>query len=368
MTATEIARYRLINQQIAARRCKEPVEVVSSLGAMQAQDYLGTLWAIGLRLPAPTERDVERAIADRKIIRTWPLRGTLHFVAAADVHWLLELLGPRIISTANLRFEQYGLDSAALSRIRKVLVKALQGTQLTRVELYAVLERAKISVEGQRGYHILWRMGVDRTICFGARRGKQPTFTLLEEWVQAVRTLDQEAALAELAWRYFNSHGPATLRDFAWWSGLKMSDAKAGLAMVSSRLESLAVSDKIYWMNPETPSPESTASIAYLLPGFDEYLLGYRDRSAALDPAIVQKIQPGSNGIFSSTIVIDGKVVGTWKRELTKKAVTVSTNLFRAPSKREARALEEAIGWYCEYLGTTRGLKPSVRVRSSENG
>jgi len=170
---SEIARCRLVNQQIAATRCKEPADVVSSLGAMQAQDYLGTLWAIGLRLPAATERDVERAIADGKIIRTWPLR----FVAAADVYWILELLGPRIIATANLRFEKYGLDSGVLARIRKVLAKALEGAQLTRVELYAVLERAKISVQDQRGYHILWRMSVDGIICFGARRGKQPTST-----------------------------------------------------------------------------------------------------------------------------------------------------------------------------------------------
>jgi hypothetical protein len=328
---------------------------VASLGAMQAQDYLGTLWAIGLRLPAATEADIERAIADRTIIRTWPLRTTLHFVAAADVHWLLALLGPRLISTANLRFEQYGLNTTVLRRVRNVLVKALAGAQqLTRDEVYTVLERAKVSVEGQRGYHILWRMAVDRVICFGARRGKQPTFTLLEEWVPRAHKLDQEAALAELARRYFRGHGPATLQDFAWWSGLKMSDAKVGLALVSSGLQSLTVNDKVYWMNPETPSPGKTASIAYLLPGFDEYLLGYRDRSASLDPANAQKLQPGSNGMFSSTIVVNGKVVGTWKRLLTKKAVRISTGLFRSLTTGETRAVEEATGRYCEFLGLER--------------
>ena len=347
----DIARYRLVHQQIAATRCKEPADVVSTLGAVQGQDYLGTLWAIGLRLPAATEIDVERAIANRTIVRTWPLRTTLHFVAAADVHWLLELLGPRIISTASLRLKQHGLDSSILTRIQKVLVKSLQGAQLTRDEVYAVLKRAKISVEGQRGYHILWRMGVGRVICFGARRGKQPTFTLLEEWAPRVNRLDQEAALAELAWRYFNGHGPATLQDFAWWSGLKMSDAKSGLTMVSSRLPSLTINEKVYWMSSETPSLGGTAPVVYLLPGFDEYLLGYRDRTASLDPAVAQKIQPGSNGIFSSTIVIDGKVVGTWKRELTKKAVKISTSPFRTLSKAEMRGVEVASKRYCEFLG-----------------
>jgi hypothetical protein len=254
VTDAELAPYRLVNQQIAATRCKEPADVVSSLGAMQAQDYLGTLWAIGLRLPVATEIDVERAIANRTIIRTWPLRTTLHFVAAADVHWLLELLGPRIISATSLRLKQYGLDSSILTRIQKVLVKSLQGAQLTRDEVYAVLERAKISVEGQRGYQILWRMGVGRVICFGPRRGKQPTFTLLEEWAPQVHKLDQKASLAELAWRYFNGHGPATLQDFVWWSGLKVSDAKAGLELVSSRLQPLTVSNKVYWMNPDISS------------------------------------------------------------------------------------------------------------------
>ena len=354
MTEADIARFRLVSQQIAASRCKDPTEVVSSLGAMQAQDYLGTLWAIGLRLKSANESDVERAIADRTIIRTWPLRGTLHFVAAEDVHWLLELLGPKIISTVNLRHERYGLDTAVLTRIRKVLVKSLQGTQLTRDEVYAVLERAKISVEGQRGYHILWRMGVERVICFGARRGKQPTFSLFEEWAPPARKPDQEAALAELAWRYFNGHGPATLQDFVWWSGLKITDAKAGLAMVRSRLQSLTVNDKIYWMSPGTPSMSKLARTVYLLPGFDEYLLGYRDRSAALDPAHAQNVEAGSNGIFLGTIVVNGSVAGTWKRAFKKNAVRVTTNFFRPLTRAEAGKLDEAISRYCEFLGVER--------------
>jgi Winged helix DNA-binding domain len=351
MTEADIVRFRLVSQKIAASRCKDPAQVVSSLGAMQAQDYLGTLWAIGLRLPGATEKDVERAIADRTILRTWPLRSTLHFTVAADVHWLLELTAPRILSTASLRFERYGLDTAVLARIRKLLVKTLQGSQqLTRDEIYAVLERARISVEGQRGYHILWRMGVDRIICFGTRRGKQPTFTLLEEWAPRDRKLDRDTALAELTRRYFVGHGPATLQDFVWWSGLKVSDAKAGLAMAKSRLESLNLNDQVYWLSPETPSLSKAAPMVYLLPGFDEYLLGYRDRSASLDPACRQKVQAGANGIFLGTIVVNGRVIGTWKRELRKNAARVTTSFFRPLTQAEAGALEKAIGRYCEFL------------------
>ena len=351
----DIVRYRLVNQQIAVTKCQKPADVVSALGAMQAQDYLGTLWSIGLRLPAATEKDVELAITDRTIVRTWPLRGTLHFVAAADVHWLLELIAPRILSNASLRFERYGLDTAVLARIRKVLVKALQDSQqLTRDEIYAVLERARISVEGQRGYHILWRMGVDRIICFGARRGKQATFTLLEEWTPRDRELDRDATLAELTCRYFVGHGPAALQDFVWWSGLKVSDAAAGLSMVKSRLESLTVKDTIYWTGPGTPRQNRSVPMVHLLPGFDEYLLGYRDRSASLNPAHAQKVQAGSNGIFLGTIVVNGKVVGTWKRELKKNAARVTTNFFRPLTRAEAGALEKTISRYCEFLGLER--------------
>ncbi|HEX6567197.1 MAG TPA: winged helix DNA-binding domain-containing protein [Chthoniobacterales bacterium] len=358
MTDAEIVRLRLVNQQIVATRCQDPAQVVSSLGAMQAQDYLGTLWAIGLRLPDATEQDVERAIADRTIVRTWPLRGTLHFIAAADVHWLLELMAPRIISTASLRFERYGLDNPALARIRKVLVKALQGSQqLTRDEIYAVLQRARISVEGQRGYHILWRMGVDRIICFGARRRKQATFTLLEEWTPQNRTLGRDAALAELTSRYFSGHGPATLQDFVWWSGLKVSDAKAGLAMIKPRLESVTADNKIYWVSPETPSLNKGPPMVHLLPGFDEYLLGYRDRSASLNPTHAQKVQAGSNGIFLGTIVVNGRVVGTWKRELGKNAARVTTNFFRPSTRAEAGALEKAISRYCQFLALEREIR-----------
>jgi hypothetical protein len=355
MTEADIARFRLVSQQIAASRCKDPAQVVSSLGAMQAQDYLGTLWAIALRLPGATEKDVERAIADRTIVRTWPLRSTLHFIAASDVHWVLELTAPRILSTASLRFERYGLDTAVLARIRKLLIKTLQGSQqLTRDEIYAVLQRARISVEGQRGYHILWRMGVDRIICFGVRRGKQATFTLLEEWAPRNRMLDRDVALAALTSRYFVGHGPATLQDFVWWSGLKVSDAKAGLAMAKSRLESLTVNGQVYWLSPEAPRFNKAALMVQVLPGFDEYLLGYRDRSASLGPAYAQKVQAGSNGMFLGTIVVNGRVAGTWKRELKKNAARVTTNLFRPLTRAETGALEKAIGRYCEFLELER--------------
>lgn len=352
MTPKEITHHRLRNQQIALTTCHTPEEVVAKLGAMQAQDYGGALWAIGLRLPNTTEVEVEKAIARRAIVRTWPMRGTLHFVAAADVHWMLKFLTPRIVAGAARRRQQLELDDATFVRCEKVFVRVLHGgIQLTREEMFASLKRAKIAVDNQRGYHILWRLAQERVLCFGARQGKQQTFTLLDEWVPAVSKLEREAALAELARRYFGSHGPATLQDFVWWSGLKVSEAREGLEAVSSRLVKETVDGKAYWMPPDMPAPSRASAGIYLLPAFDEYMLGYQDRSAALDPSHAQKIVPGGNGMFLPTIVSNGQVVGTWKRTLKKKTVVVTPSPFTSLTKAEARAFPAAIERYGQFLG-----------------
>ena len=181
-----IARQRLANQQIADPTLTRPADVVAWLGAMQAQDYLGALWAIGLRLPGAREATVEQALADRSIVRTWPMRGTLHFVAAADARWMLALLAPRTMAQAAGRFRQLGLDDDAFALSRDACIAALQGgRQLTRAALYQVVEAAHVSTAGQRGIHILWRLAHEQLICFGARAGKQQTFALLDEWAPA---------------------------------------------------------------------------------------------------------------------------------------------------------------------------------------
>jgi hypothetical protein len=352
MTNLDIAHRRLHNQQIAGMRFDKPSEVVASLGAMQAQDYLGALWAIGLRLPNATEADIEQALAERAIVRTWPMRGTLHFVAAADVRWIIELLAPRIIAGSAHRYRQLALDDATFARSRELFANALQGgKQLSREAMFALLEAAQISTAGQRGFHILGRLAQEGLICFGARQGKQQTFVLLDEWAPNAKRLARDEALAELAKRYFTGHGPATLQDFVWWSGLKVSDAKAGLDMVAAQLTEEGMNGQRYWMAQAAPASHHISPTAYLLPGFDEYMLGYTDRSAALDPQHVQKIQPGKNGMFSSTIVIDGRIVGTWKRTIKKKAVVIAATPFVPPTTAENDAIAAAARRYGEFLG-----------------
>jgi hypothetical protein len=354
MTPRDLLRLRLINQQIAPAILRSPAEVVARLGAMQAQDYSGALWAIGLRSENAIEADVERAIAERTIVRTWPMRGTLHFVATADVRWMLRLLTPRTIAASATRNRQLELDDAIFTRSRKLFVRALQGGRaLTRDAMTALLEDAKISTAGQRGYHILWRLAQEGVLCFGSREGRQHTFALLDEWAPRAKSMDRKEALAELARRYFTSHGPATLQDFVWWSGLKVSDGKAGIAMAASLLARETIDGVEYWLSSSTFIPHpSTFPPVHLLPGFDQYLLGYTDRSAALDPLHSQKIVPGNNGMFMPTIVIRGRVAGTWKRTRKRQEITIEASPFTPLNKSETRAFSAAAKRYGDFIGT----------------
>jgi hypothetical protein len=350
MTTLDIAHHRLYNQQISHTKSTTPDEVVAWLGAIQAQDYPGAKWSIALRLPNGTDGEIEQAIADKTIIRTWPMRGTLHFVAAADIRWMLALLTPRIIASSTLRHQRLELDEAIFARCKDLFTKALQGDkQLTRDQMYRVLEQNNISPTGQRGYHILWRSAQEGLICFSALRDKQQTFALLDEWAPNTQTMERDQALAELAKRYFTSRGPATLQDFVWWSGLKVSDARAGLAMINSQLVQESIVGQTYWMPNISVSQSSSATI-HLLPGFDEYVLGYKDRSAVLNPMYAAKICPGNNGMFMPTIVINGRIVGTWKRTLKKHAVVMTPIPFTTLTVAENHAFSTAASHYGTFL------------------
>ena len=361
MTPFEIARYRLINQHIVTGRVKHPMALVGELVAMQSQDYGGTLWAVGLRMPEGskyrTEAAIEKALAERTIIRTWPMRGTLHVVAAKDIRWMLELLTPRIISGTGERMKRLELSEAVFQRSRKLFIAALEGNrQVTREALGELLEKDGISTAGMRGYHIFWRLAQEGTICFGARAGKQHTFVLLHEWAPEAKSMDREVALAELATRYFRSHGPATLRDFIWWSGLKAADARAGLESAAARLEQFAVGKTIYWMARELASVPDGGRRAYLLPGFDEFILGYNDRSAAVEAKHFRKVT-GNNGVFANTLVLDGRVVGTWKREVKKDKIIVRASPFATVKKIEREEFGPAAEQYGEFWGGTVEMK-----------
>jgi winged helix DNA-binding protein len=352
MISEDIALQRLVNQQIAQPTFAHPREVVAWLVAVQAQDYLGALWAVGLRTPGATEQTIEQALAEKTIVRTWPMRGTIHFVAAADVRWMLELLAPRVVQRSRSRRAELGLDETIIAASAEVIVSALQGgKQLARNAIYELLEQANIATRSSRGLHILGRLAHDQLLCFGARAGKQPTFALLDEWVPHAKSLPHDEALATLAQRYFTGHGPATVQDFMWWSGLTTKEAKAGLAAVAGQLGRAIFDGQDYYFAPDLPDAPLEPRDAFLLPPFDEFLVAYRDRSAALDPQYNQLIVPGGNGIFNPIIVIGGRVVGTWKRVFKQDSVVITSSPFKAFSKAQASAIMAAAERYGRFVG-----------------
>ncbi|MBE0688982.1 MAG: AlkZ family DNA glycosylase [Anaerolineae bacterium] len=347
----EIAAHRLQNQQIEGPRARGAAEAVAWLGALQGQDYTGAKWSVGLRLPGSTDAQIEGAIADHAVIRTWLIRGTLHLVAAADIRWMLALVAPRLIANNARRYGELELDTQTLTRSNDLLAAALQGgQQLSRPELFAMLQQGGISTQGQRGFYMLQRASLDRLICQGVTRANQPTFVALDDAIPAAPAMPRDQALAELALRYFTSHGPASLPDFVGWSGLTMGDARSGLEAVKAQLVEDTYAGTAYWRPSAAPDTQE-ALVVHMLPGFDEYVLGYRDRSAVLDPLHAQKICPGGNGVFYPTIVADGQIVGTWKRTIKKQKVVVTPQPFAFLSSDAEAGFAAAAERYGAYMG-----------------
>jgi hypothetical protein len=347
-----IASQRLLRQGIADARFETPVDAVSWLLAVQAQDYSSSLWAVGLRTRDGSEADVERAIADGALVRTWPMRGTLHLVAADDARWLLELLAPRVIAHRSALVERhFGLDAATLKQCRRVVSHALRdGTPVRRNDLYAALDAAGIAT-AQRGTHITGRLAMEGLICGGPRDGRQPTFVLLDAWAPHAQRKPRDASLAELALRYFASRGPATAQDLAWWSGLTVKDALAAIALAGTGLVQETIDGKAHWHASSTmPKGGKPAASVPLLPPFDEYLVGYRDRSAALDIEHNRTVI-AINGLFSASIVVDGRIAGLWKRTLGKTSVALELQPFRTLPKSRLPALRAVVKRYGAFLG-----------------
>ena len=355
MTRLDIAQLRFYNQGLESPSFTEASDVVAWFGAVQAQDYKAAKWALGVRLPAKTAADIEHDLAQRTIVRTWPMRGTIHLVPAEDAHWMLELLTPRVLASSAGRYRQLELDEAVFSQSRDLLIKALVGgKQLTRAVLYQHLEAAGVATAQGRGMHILGHLAQQGVLCFGSYEGKQPTFALLDEWVTSASTLAREEALVTLALRYFRSHGPATLQDFVWWSGLRVAEAKVGLELAKAALEKIQVDEKTYWFMPtelpeESPSPKEGQLMGHLLPWFDEYLVAYKDRSAVLEPSFNKAVNAGG-GLLNPTLVIKGQVIGTWKRVFKKDRVVINLSYFGTPSKTQKQAVAEAAERYGRFL------------------
>ena len=313
-----LAALRLSAQRIGRRDPSTPLDTVRWMLALQGQELPGVKWSIGLR-GAGTETDVDAAFDAGQIVRSWPMRGTLHVVAGEDLGWMLGLTTPGAIASSAQRRAVLGLELADAERARDAVERVLAGRRvLSRAATLEAIQAAGVSTAGQRGYHLLWYLAQTGTIVLGPTEGREQTYALLDDWVPDRRRLDRDEALGELALRFFRSHGPATAPDLARWAGLPLRDVRMGIAACGDRLAMLGLDGVTYHLDPETETEAEAATAllarVHLLPGFDEYVLGYKDRSAVLAPEHSTAIVPGGNGVFRPTIVADGEVVGTWRR------------------------------------------------------
>jgi hypothetical protein len=352
-----IRRRRLAAQLITASSTatrRSPADVVAHLGAMQAQDLGQALWAVGLR-SGTDQAGVERALAAGEILRTWPMRGTIHLMAPPDVRWWLRLCARRVVESGALatRMKQLDLTEQDVARAGEWLrAEYTDRRLLTRAQAMAVLERHGLSTEGQRGYHVLAGLAQRGVLCLGPTAGKEQTFALLDDWAPQQRDLAGDEALAELARRYVTGHGPATDRDLATWSGITLGMARTGIA--AAGLESVEVEGVTYWTAPEPAPGPARVPAGLLLPGFDEYLLGYQDRAAVIAAENFTKVVPGGNGVFKPMVVLAGGIAGTWSRKVTGAGITLTATLFDPAGSDAGRtwtALERPARAYARFLG-----------------
>ena len=340
-------------QRLGSNEASTAAEAVRWMLGMQAQDFPGAKWSVGLRQAGATEIGVEAACDAGEIVRSWPLRGTLHLVAADDLAWLLELTAPRALASAATRRAALGITDADVDRARTIALDMLTGRRtMARETLLATFDSGGVSTEGQRGYHLLWYLAQTGTLVLGASDGRGQTFALLDDWVPDPRRLDRDEALGELALRYYRSHGPATVRDLVRWSGLTVRDVRRGLAIAGDRLTGLEADGVAYHLAPETLELSTPPDVrVHLLPGFDEYVLGYADRTAALAPEHADAIVPGGNGMFKPTIVADGEVVGTWRRTVTTRDTLIEAAPFGRLTAEVLEGLGEAARAYGAFVG-----------------
>jgi hypothetical protein len=357
MQHTDIAKIRLVNQQIAAGKFVSPADLVGWMGAMQAQDYNMVKWAIGLRLPGSGLEKIEETIERGEIIRTHLLRPTWHFVAADDLRWLIELTAPQLKSASRSRHKELGLNGKVVSKSNKILREALEGGQhLTRKELNPLLEAAGFRNENNLFAHLLFLAELDGLICSGPSKANQHTYALLEERIPAETKINREAALEKLARTYFSSHGPATLEDFIWWSGLPVKDARNTLEMIRNDFISEEVGPQTYWFSENSSFFKNEKDTVQLLPAFDEFIISYKNRGASI-AATEQRKAISNNGIFRPVIVVNGEVAGIWKRTAKPTKVVIETTFFKKPTKKIRKQTEEAAKQFALFLAK----EPEIR-------
>lgn len=346
MKEKELLSKRLFNQHISFQSLENPGDLVSRMGAVQAQDYAMSKWAVALRLKNGTDKIVEDAINEGIIIRTHVLRPTWHLVHVDDIRWMLELTAPFIRKQMVYYDRQLGIEKKELLRSVRLFEKSLEGAQhLSRPELEGIFTKAKFDCKGMRFGHLLMHAELQGLICSGARKGKQNTYALFEERVPEVRQQTREESLAKLTLKYFQSHGPATVKDFTWWSGLAAADAGIGIALIKEKMEKVVIGGETFYFIQTEESREMNKSI-YLLPNYDEYTVAYSGRDAIIDKSTKAKISRGGNPLFYNIILVNGKICGTWKREVKAGSLILTNEVFEKFSAAKQKELLKAENKY----------------------
>lgn len=353
-----IARRRLANQLLPAPTFRRATDVVRALGAVQSQDYGSAKWALAQRTSGLTDTDLERAFTRGAILRTHVLRPTWHFVLPEDARWLLELTAPRIRASQAYHERFLELAAPVFRKSNRVLARALQGgVPRTRTELGVRLRRAGVHLAtGQHVGQVLMRAELDRVIISGPRRDKEFTYMLFDERVPGTPPRDRDAALQDLTRRYFMTRGPATLQDFAWWSGLTVADAARGVAIAGRSLRHADIDGRTYWHGSKE-RPVRASRMAHLLPNYDEFVVGFRDRSAVAERLLEARPRHRVDGLIGHVVVVDGQIVGGWRRTVGK-TVEVELRLHVPLTTHEHGLVRRAAQRFGRFLGL------SVRVRS----
>lgn len=318
----ELLHLRLSNQCLNDSKFTSVVDLVSHLGAVQAQDFAMSKWAIGMRLPEATDAEVQQHLDEGRLVRTHVLRPTWHIVTVNDIRWMLDLSAPRINQKLVAMYRQQELTDVIFRKTNKIIEKALaDGAELTREELMMILQKKGIKAQGDRAAHIMFRAELDKIVCNGKRRGSQNTYALFDKKIPPAKPLLQEEAMARLAKLYFISRGPATETDFAWWSGLTLTECRAAIRSVQNDLHKFDLNGKQYWVSSDTVAlPRKSKINLLLLPAFDEFLISYADRSAAT--RLDTKTKPGAQ-IFHPVTLENGLVTGNWSRTFKKGSVHI---------------------------------------------
>ncbi len=336
-------------------------EVVTHLGAMQAQDYASGLWSLGARLPGSTATDVVAALEQREAIRTWPMRGTIHLVPARDAHWMLATTGVRTLRVSARRRTELGIDDSVAQRAMDMMGQELTGGgRMSRSALLDAVARQGIPISNNAGYHLIVYASLRGLIAIAPDIDGHQTFVLLDEWVPDPVEHEPDEALALLAIRYFSSHGPTTLKDFAGWSGLTLAESRRGLAVAGDTIATAEHSGVPVYLDPQLLDAHAALPIdddVHALPGFDEYLLGYKDRSLMLEPGDFDAVVPGGNGVFQPTLVRGGRVLGTWTRTTKGKKAVVTVIPLGPLGNRDRSAVEESLRPWAQFVGLSLDIR-----------